>query len=458
MTITNEVRRLRKVMVCRPGTEWSRIRPLERERLLVDDTLWQVGAEREHQTFRTLLTHLLGPQAVLDMRTLLVQAMKEAKPSQVEDLIDSVVLLNRRGRRLDANPDRLNRLHDMLRKSLRTLVDKPQQLVEHLIAGVPMPHTFAAGPGHELDLMLDPVPNLMFARDPLARIGSELAITSMAHSARWREPILAGFVASILKDVDLGSRELLLDGPTKLVNPDEPTPRSYPTMEGGDILVLSSSIVACGWSERSNLDGARELARGLRRARIKDSDKTPFETLVVVRMPRRRATMHLDTIFSMCDEREALVYPRMLLPGAAEQVTAYAIDLTASPNDEVHLVPMGAFLDALSSLEFELKAIPAGGRHPLHQDREQWTDGANVLALRPGLVIGYERNRRTSAALSENGYEIASAEQMIALSANEAEAIMSDNDRKIFIALAATELTRARGGPHCLSRDLVRDP
>jgi len=194
----------------------------------------------------------------------------------------------------------------------------------------------------------------------------------------------------------------------------------------------------------------------LRRSR--QQSKHAFRSLVVARMPRKRATMHLDTIFSLIENNKALVYPRMLSPGAAEQVTAFVVDLPLSADAPIHLQPKGAFLDTLEDLGLPIEAVAAGGSHPLHQDREQWTDGANALVLRPGLIVGYERNRRTAAELSGHGYRSLRARDVLELSDTEASELMADTSQRVLIPLPATELTRARGGPHCLTRDLQRAP
>jgi arginine deiminase len=419
---------------------------------LVDDTVWQHGAEREHELFRSVLRTFCGDDAVLDLRDLLVRALGEASDQARSTLLDEVVVLNAAGRRIAATPHRLRRFHQVLRRELERLSGDPGALASALICGLAMPTDYAPGPEHQLDPMLEPIPNITFARDPLAVLGHGYAITSMARPARWREPLLVRFVWATLEDERPG--DCLWDAVAERLA--DPEAEVLPTVEGGDVLVLSPRVVACGWSERTNLEGARGLARGLRDALRRDPTAFPFDTMLVARMPAKRATMHLDTIMTPTSSGQVLVYPRMLLPGAAEQVTAFRVDLEKDQGEEVALSPAGALLDALKDLGLPMDTVSAGGSSVLHQDREQWTDGANLLALRPNLVVGYERNRRSAGALRERGFEVLPATEVGSLSAAEVEEIMADEERKILVALPATELSRARGGPHCLTRDLGR--
>ena len=168
-------------------------------------------------------------------------------------------------------------------------------------------------------------------------------------------------------------------------------------------------------------------------------------------LPKRRAYMHLDTVVTAVDRNAALVYPPVMLSDGPESARVYEMDLHAS--DPVPQ-PVGGLLSALRARGIDLEPIPCGGSDPLVQQREQWTDGANALAIAPGAIVLYERNVGTADELSRHGFEVMSGEAL-ALGREEVDL---DAPGRVAILLPSHELSRARGGPHCLSHPLHWDP
>jgi arginine deiminase len=173
--------------------------------------------------------------------------------------------------------------------------------------------------------------------------------------------------------------------------------------------------------------------------------------ILVVAIPPQRATMHLDTIFTRLSEGECLCHGPMILPGGAEEVDVYEADLTGR---EVSWTTKADLLTALRAHGIDLEPIACGGADPIDQQREQWTDGANLFALAPGLVLGYDRNIRTADELARHGYRILSDDDLLL----GREMLERKKPAKQAILMSAPELSRARGGPRCMTMPLVREP
>jgi len=288
---------------------------------------------------------------------------------------------------------------------------------------------------------LPPVPNWCFQRDPQVIIGEGAVMAAMATPARWREAILSRVIFRF--------HPRLADAPIlDPLMPERERPLFLglhrPRLEGGDVLVLSPEVVAVGLSERTNTVALECLARSLGRL-----DPGP-RWLVVVQLPRRRAYMHLDTVFTMIDRGMALAAPQVILPGSGETAVVAVHDLRDAETDPAVFED---FATALGHVGLEIEMVPCGGADPLAQQREQWTDGANALALAPGVITLYDRNVRTTEELSRRGFRIVHAEDVL-LGRDE---VRPDAGERICILLESHEISRARGGPHCLSHPLVRD-
>ncbi len=414
--VTSEVARLRRVVVQRPGPPLERmvprhVHPDSSDYLLFDDLVHVPDARAEHdQLVRVLSTSAqVGFLDQLLEETLVV-------PDVRRDVIDQVV--------------RLEGLPDSVERQLREM--GPRELVRVLMEGGPPRLAW-----------MNPLPNLIFTRDLLAVVGDILVVGNARMPARRRESILAWALVEHhawfagFKTSDHCRRVRSQGG-------------SFPlTIEGGDVLVISDTLALIGASERTSWAKVIGLAREL--------IDSGFTRVLVVEMPKQRSSMHLDTVFTLLDWDTALVYRPLLEQDSPEE--GNVIRLRASGSDVVVEDWDGDLLDALAAEGYPVQPVYCGGGDPLHERREQWTDGANYFALSPGVAVGYARNRKTQEALGAAGFRVVSAEVFL----QELERdfggdydALEESRRRYAIHLTGPELCRGRGGPRCLTLPLRR--
>jgi len=426
LSVFSETARLRQVVVHNPGPEVDQMVPGMMEKLLFDDILYGDLARHEHGQFRQVLAKVADE--VLDIQDLFIESLQDegVKLAFIEDL-----------RRLVGLPDdTCNLLRDM----------SSAEAARSVIGGVPWDDM----PSHtrweeEFDYRVRPIPNLLFMRDPASVIGDGYSVNSMATWARERESLILSYVfrhhPRLKHHTD---HDKWFDQVTPLVRGEIKAPVS---MEGGDILVLSHKVLAVGCSERTQADAIHLLAESLRAHRA--VDETSFDHLLMVLMPNKRSAMHLDTIFTRTSEGECLVYPPYFVEGSRELLNVTSIDLR---HGELRMSTHASLLRSLKAVGIDLQPIFCGGKDPILQQREQWTDGANAFCLAPGVITSYGRNIATGEALAQAGYRVVTAQQVL----TDPSLNLLDG-RKYLVQIEASELSRARGGPRCMTMPLSRE-
>jgi arginine deiminase len=416
LNVTSEIGRLKSVLVHLPGREIDVMIPPMMNQLLFDDILYGQVAREEHRRFQQLI-RFIAPE-VIEVQDLLEEVLEneEVKRGIIRDMARRRIF----GRKLAAE-----------------LLERPSAvLAQTLIGGIPHERD---GKGELPTFDLLPVPNYFFMRDPQVVIGDGVVICGMATQARRRESLLSKYVFAhhpLFRESGCWTDFMAGD--------DSAPPRRTPTIEGGDILVASRELLLVGVTERTNRAGVRQLATSLREA------GSAVKTIIVVELPRQRSFMHLDTVFTFTSRNECLIYPPVILPGGSQAATVTTIDLTVK---SISYRPQKSLLGALKKQGFDLEPIYCGGRSAVDQQREQWTDGANAFTLAPGIILLYERNVRTAEELAAHGYHIVYEDDLL-LGRTELE---TWTDTKYAIQMAGHELSRARGGPRCMTMPLDRE-
>jgi len=399
--VHDEISPLRTVLVHRPGTELERLTPDTRADLLFDEVLWRDRAEAQHREFGELLRGQ-GVE-VLELRELLVDLVGDE--GLREQLLE---------RALDASV-----LGDIAVQDLRGGIAAlpAAALVDVLIGGITVgelralgvaPRSIALQRVGEEHLVLDPLPNHLFTRDPSAWIGESVAVGAMRHPARRRESL---HLEMIYRH---HPRFAGPGGPHRILGRDG---AGAATVEGGDVMMLSARVVAVGMSERTSAVGVERLAADL----LEDD---AVDRVIAIALPHRRSMMHLDTVTTVVDEESMLRFGS--LPG----LETFEIE---RPGDR--LVSRARAADEMDAVLARGLGVPSlrvltPPLDPYAAAREQWDDGCNVLALAPGRVVAYERAAATNDYLRERGVEV--------------------------LEFAGDELGRGRGGPRCMSCPVAR--
>ncbi|HEX3582199.1 MAG TPA: arginine deiminase family protein, partial [Thermoanaerobaculia bacterium] len=408
-----------RVLVHLPGREIDDMVPPMMGQLLFDDILYGQVAREEHRRFQQLIRFVA--EDVFEMQDLLEETLEDEEIRRI--IIRDFTKRNHCSRKLVG--------------TLKELAPAP--LAEVLIGGIPNERKHS-GDLPTFDLF--PVPNFFFMRDPQVVAGDGVIVSGMATQARRRESLLSKYVFQFHK--------LFRDHPPIRVDfmaghePEMPMRRGAPTLEGGDVLVARRDLLLVGITERTSRAGVNFLARALK------ANDDAVRTIIAVELPKQRSFMHLDTVFTFISRDECLMYPPVMLPGGDEAATVTTIDLTQR---SLKYTEEKSLIQALRRHRIKVDPIFCGGRKAVDQQREQWTDGANAFALAPGIILLYERNVRTAEELAKHDYHIVYEDDLL-LGRTELE---TWTDKKYAIQIQGNELSRARGGPRCMTMPLERE-
>lgn len=412
--VSSEIETLKRVIVHRPDEGISRVSPKRAEELLFDDIVYLPQMQEEHDIFTDVLRAFLGNENVLETRQLLAEAFSTASETKLE-MIEKII--------------DYEELPESYIKLLYNLSD--EDLADTLITG------YLKQDNH---ILFDPIPNFIFTRDIAVMVNDHILILKAAKQARFRENFLARFIFlahPIFKETREKGKIINLNN----VDMFPPSKRGESvSIEGGDCMMIHKDYLFIGCSERTNAYTIRLLKDHL-------IEKGIVKNIVQINLPPERAYMHIDTVFTHINKNHIVAYKPIVVDGLSSYVEVHRAEgkstLYPSVKDFIR-----------TELNPKMKFILAGDGESPYQEREQWTDGCNLVALKAGVALTYDRNPHTEEAFKDYGYKIVAAKKLLADFKN--GVLRPEDVENTIITLPSNELSRARGGSHCMTCPIER--
>ena len=402
VNVKSEIKPLKKVLLHRPGRELLNLTPNTLEELLFDDIPFLKVAQEEHDAFAQILRD--NGVEVVYLEKLMAEVLDqnpELREKFLKQFIEEAGIRTERYQKIiydylnDNYPDN----YDLVLKTMEGInltelhTDKSNSLVDLV--------------SDSSKMVVAPMPNLYFTRDPFAMIGNGVSINRMYSQTRNRETIYGDYIFKYHPDF-------------------AGTPTYYDRndtfhIEGGDILNINEHVLAIGISQRTEPDAIDAIAHN-----VFNDETSTIDTILAFNIPSSRAFMHLDTVFTQIDYDKFTIHPGIMGPLTVFEITPDGKGGTKirERNEDLESV-LSEYVGEKVTL------IPCGGGDRIAAEREQWNDGSNTLCVRPGTVVVYQRNNVTNDVLYKNGINC--------------------------LVMPSAELSRGRGGPRCMSMPAWRE-
>lgn len=401
INVRSEINKLKKVLLHRPGRELLNLTPDSLQRLLFDDVPFLRVAQAEHDAFAKILRD--NGVEVVYLEDLVAETLDTSHELKVQFLKQ---FIEEGGVKLEVYKKALLDFF-LSYKDTKEMVLKTMEGVNMSELNIPR-HDLVSYLEDPTELILDPMPNLYFTRDPFASVQNGVILNRMYSVTRNRETIYAYYIFHYHPEYK-GKVIMFYDR----TNPFH--------IEGGDVLNINDETLAIGISQRTEAPAIDLVAKNI----LFDEKNSHIKTILAFRIAESRAFMHLDTVFTQIDYDKFSVHPAILGPLQVFEITRDGNDVKVVPQE-------GKLEDILTRyVGRKVTLIPCGGGDRIAAEREQWNDGSNTLCIAPGTVVVYERNEVTNKLLREHGINV--------------------------IEMPSAELSRGRGGPRCMSMPLVRE-